>query len=426
MKMSIHRRAFLARTAAAAPLLAAPGLVRRAAAADPDEIAAPVRTITRGPKCHWFGYYDKDQFCPTGRFALSNEVDFEHRSPTGDDVIRVGMVDLQDKDRWIELGSSRAWNWQQGCMLQWVPGSADEVLWNDRDGDRFVCHVKAVRSGKTRTVPHPVYALSPCGAWGVAPDFRRLNDTRPGYGYSGLPDPNRDVLAPEDAGIWKVDLKSGTQSLLFSFADIAKIEPPGGYSKGAKHWFNHLLVAPDGKRFVFLHRWTGEAEGKSWKTRMLSVDADGKNPYVLIPSGKVSHFVWRDPQHILAYAGFGPDAKEWRFQVFKDLTQEATVVDGMLPVDGHCTYVPKRKDRWILCDSYPDKPHRNQALYLRDLQSDRRVTVGRFHLPPEYKGEWRCDLHPRCNRDGTLACIDSPHLGAGRQVHVIDLRSIVG
>jgi hypothetical protein len=426
MMTNLARRAFLARTAAALPVLAAPGLARRAAAAEPEEIVAPVRTITKGPKFHWFAYYDKDQFCPTGRFALSNEVDFEHRSPTGDDVIRVGMVDLQEKDRWTELGASRAWNWQQGCMLQWVPGSADEVIWNDREGDRFVCHIKAVRSGKTRTLPHPVYALSPDGAWGVAPDFRRLNDTRPGYGYAGLPDPNRDVTAPDDAGIWKVDLKTGAQTLLFSFADIAKIEPPGGYSKGAKHWFNHLLVAPDGRRFVFLHRWSGEAEGKSWKTRMLSVDADGKNPYVLIPSGKVSHFVWRDARHILAYAGFGPDAKEWRFQVFPDLTQEAEVIDNMLPVDGHCTYVPKRNNEWILCDSYPDREKRNQALYLRHLPSNRRITIGRFHLPPEYKGEWRCDLHPRCNREGTLACIDSPHLGAGRQVHVVDLRGIVG
>jgi hypothetical protein len=36
---------------------------------------------------------------------------------------------------------------------------------------------------------------------------------------------------------------------------------------------------------------------------------------------------------------------------------------------------------------------------------------------PEYKGEWRCDLHPRCNATEPLACIDSPHLGTVRQVH---------
>ena len=85
----------------------------------------PVRRITRGPRHHWFGYYDKLQFDPTGRYVLGMEVDFEHRSPTADDVIKIGMVDLEDGDRWIELGESRAWCWQQGCMLQWRPGSND-------------------------------------------------------------------------------------------------------------------------------------------------------------------------------------------------------------------------------------------------------------------------------------------------------------
>ena len=99
----------------------------------------PVRAVTRGPKFHWFGYYDKLQFDPTGRYLLAMEVDFEHRSPRGNDVIKIGMVDLEDNDRWIELGESRAWGWQQGCMLQWRPGPKTEVLWNDREWRRCVC-----------------------------------------------------------------------------------------------------------------------------------------------------------------------------------------------------------------------------------------------------------------------------------------------
>ena len=62
------------------------GVVRGAAS------KPPVRTITRGPKHHWFGYYDKLEFDPTDRFVLSNEVDFEGRTPRPDDVIRVGIV----------------------------------------------------------------------------------------------------------------------------------------------------------------------------------------------------------------------------------------------------------------------------------------------------------------------------------------------
>ena len=56
------------------------------------------RVITRGPRHHWFGYYDKLQFDPTGRYVLGMQVAFEHRSPRADDVIRVGMVDFQSGD----------------------------------------------------------------------------------------------------------------------------------------------------------------------------------------------------------------------------------------------------------------------------------------------------------------------------------------
>ncbi|HBY59675.1 MAG TPA: hypothetical protein DEH78_07615, partial [Solibacterales bacterium] len=180
-----------------------------AATTAPARGEAPVRAITKGPKHHWFGYYDKLQFDPSGRFVLANEVDFEHRSPRAADEIRVGMVDLGDGDRWTELGRSKAWNWQQGCMLQWLPGSRDEVIWNDRVDGAFVCHIVNVKSGRRRTLPAPIYSVSPDGGWAVYPDFRRLNQTRPGYGYAGIPDPFEAELAPEQSGLWRLDLKTG-------------------------------------------------------------------------------------------------------------------------------------------------------------------------------------------------------------------------
>jgi hypothetical protein len=418
MSTQYSRREFL--TAAGVATFGA--VAGRAATAEkPVEFTAnvSVRAITRGPRFHWFGYYDKFEFDPSGRRVLAMEVDFEGRSPRADDVIRVGMVDLQDGDKWIELGTSRAWNWQQGCMLQWLPGSASTVVWNDRQDDHFVCHVLDVESGKKRTLPAPIYTLSPDGKWAVAPDFRRLNDCRPGYGYAGLSDPNTNVLAPEDAGIWKMDMETGKQSLLLSFAEVAKFPQVGGYSKSAKHWFNHLLVSPDGKRFEFLHRWRGEAEGKSWKTRMFTVGADGKDLFLLNASGKVSHFIWRDSTHILAYAGWGE--KEWRCQLFEDRTGKSELVEGMLPVDGHCTYLPG--DQWILCDTYPDK-QRYQNPYLLHLPTKKYVALGQFRLPPEYKGEWRCDLHPRCSPDGKWVAMDSAH-HTGRQIYLLDLRGVI-
>ncbi len=380
----------------------------------------PVRAITKGPKFHWFGYYDKLQFDPTSRYALGMEVDFEHRSPRPDDVVRLGYIDLQDGDRWHEIGTSRAWNWQQGCMLQWIPGSRDEVIWNDREDGRFVSRIYNIKTGKSRTLPAPVYCLSPDGKSAVYPDFRRLNDCRPGYGYAGIPDPNKDKLAPDDAGIWHLDLKTGKTRLLISFADAARVPYPPGFSHGAKHWFNHLLYSTDGKRFIFLHRWRGDKEGKSWTTRMFTANRDGKDLYVLDPNGRTSHFIWRDPQHVLAWAWH--PSHDRKFYLFRDKTAHVEPVGpNVMTTDGHCSYLPGKK--FILNDTYPDK-QRNQNVYLFEIATGRRIPLGSFHAPKEYTGEWRCDTHPRFSPDGKKVSVDSPHAG-GRQIYLIDISEIV-
>lgn len=407
----MNRRVFLRSIAAAAPALT------RAAG----EKLPPVRAITRGPQFHWFGYYDKLEFDPASRYVLGMEVGFEHRSPKPDDVIKVGMVDLGADDRWVELGETRAWNWQQGSMLQWLPGSKTEVLWNDRQGDRFVCHILDVKTRKKRTIPSAIYAVSPDARWAITTDFRRLNHTRPGYGYTGLPDPNKDVLLPEDAGIWRVDLQTGRQKLIISVADAARIPYTRGDWTGAKHWFNHLLISPDGSRFIFLHRWRGKAEGAGFSTRMFTADADGKNLHVPDPYGKTSHFIWRDPRHILAWA-WHPSHGE-KFYLYEDRTEKVEVVaPDVMTVNGHCTYLPG--NRWILNDTYPDR-ERLQHPYLYDTRSGKRIPLGHFSSRSEYTGEWRCDNHPRFSPDGRKVVIDSPH-GGGRQLYLIDISQIVG
>ncbi len=417
--MNRNRREFLLGAFGGAVALA--GLSRPLLRAEENRLP-PVRTLTHGPRFHWFGYYDKLEFDPTSRYVLGMEVDFEHRSPRAEDTIRVGMVDLASDDRWIELGESRAWGWQQGCMLQWVPGSTSEVIWNDRQEGRYVSHVLDVKTGKKRTLPAPIYALSPDGRWAICPDFRRLADTRPGYGYPGLPDPYRDVLGPEESGIWRMELATGQQNLIVSLAEAARIPYAKGDLTGAKHWFNHLLVSPDGARFTFLHRWSGEKGRRRYGTRMLTADADGGNIHVLDPHGETSHFIWRGPRHILAWAWHPSQGR--KFYLYEDRTENVKVVAPEVMIqNGHCTYLPGT--RWILNDTYPDS-QRNQNVYLYNVESGERRSLGRFHSPDDYRGEWRCDTHPRFSPDGRKVVIDSPHGGEGRQLHLIDIGDIVG
>lgn len=394
---------------------------RHGADAAPPPPAVPVRTITRGPKHHWFAYYDKLQFDPSIRYCLGNAVEFEHRSPRPDDEIEVGMVDLKDGDRWIPLGTSRSWGWQQGCMLQWVPGTESTVIYNDREGDRFVARVVDVTTRRGRTVPHAIYALAPDGRTAVTTDFRRINEMRPGYGYAGLPDPWTALTAPSDVGIQRVDLETGEVTMLVSLAEIVAIPRPGGFGPG-KHWFNHLLVSPDGQRTIFLHRW--RTEPGRFATRMFTIGLDGTGLRELNPgAGMVSHFIWRDADHILAWTRHPTEGD--CFCIMEDAVDGGIEPIGReaMPRDGHCTYLPG--GRWIVNDTYPQGPDRLQRVYLYEVATGRCVDLGAFPSPADYTGEWRCDTHPRHSPDGRWLCIDSPHTGSGRQMHLLDIGSVV-
>ena len=385
----------------------------------PSSPAPSIRPITTGPNHHWFGYYDKLQFDPSVRYVLGMEVHFQHRSPTADDVIKVGMIDLEGGDRWAELGTSCAWCWQQGCMLQWRPGSESEIVWNDREGDRFVCHILDAQTRERRTVPSPIYTISPDGRRAVAPDFRRVNHMRPGYGYTGLPDPYEDVLAPDDSGIFGVDLDTGESELLTSLADVAKIPYPHADLSTARHYFNHLLFNTDGTRFEFLHRWRMEGQ-TGFGTRMLTAALDGSDIRVVDDYGHTSHFIWRDPTHILAWARH-PSHND-AFYLYEDGSRDVEVVGlGVMTKNGHCTYLPDTD--WILNDAYPDQD-RHQELYLYHVPTDRKVPLGSFKSVHEYTGEWRCDLHPRFSPDGRFVTIDSPHGGNGRQIYLVDVSAV--
>ena len=382
------------------------------------------RPITAGPKHHWFGYYDKLQFDPSARYALGMEVEFEHRAPTPEDVIRIGMVDLEDGDRWVELGESRAWGWQAGCMLQWLPQSAHEIVWNDRIDGRFVCHILNIRMGQKRTLPYAIFTLSPDGQTALSIDFHRLEDMRPGYGYMGIPDPWYSVNAPEETGIYKVDLLTGESSLIVSLAEVAAIPYPHGEIRDAKHYFNVLIFNPSGAHFLFLHRWRfGDGP---FHTRMLTAKADGSDLTVVDHSGHTSHLIWRDPSHILAWSrrpSYGS-----AYYIFPNVEDGSCGPDQIvgkikMPLNGHCTYLSDND--WVLNDTYPQGEERLQDLYLYHVPTDRRIDLGQFHSPPAYTDTLRCDLHPRSSPDGSKIVIDSAHGGNGRQMSLFEVGDLV-
>jgi hypothetical protein len=391
----------------------------------------PIRPITKGPKYHWFGYYDKMQFDPSNRYVLGMETDFQDRSPGKDDVIKIGMVDLQDNDRWIELGESRAWNWQQGCMLQWVPGHESTIIWNDREGDKFVSHIMDVKTRKVRTINTAIYALSPDGKTAITTDFERIQVMRPGYGYPGVEDTNIDILAPVNSGIFVVDLETGKKNLVITYADMLKISHRSGDISANKHYFNHLLFSPDGKRFVFLNRWrVNEFRPTNpttpFDTRMITSDLEGKDLRVMDDYGYTSHFIWRDSEHVLAWARHPSHGDKFYLYTDDGNVNPEVVGPSVMDRNGHCSYLPGKGKKWILNDTYPDDM-RLQNVYLYNVTTGARIPLANLYLSPAYKfdSELRVDTHPRYSRDGKMVVVDSPHEGFGRQLYLMDISGIL-
>lgn len=59
-------------------------------------------------------------------------------------------------------------------------------------------------------------------------------------------------------------------------------------------------------------------------TRMITVDTAGKDLYAADPSRNSSHFVWRDPNHILVWTR--PVGKQNGFWLIKDQTREMELI----------------------------------------------------------------------------------------------------
>lgn len=58
------------------------------------------------------------------------------------------------------------------------------------------------------------------------------------------------------------------------------------------------------------------------------------------------------------------------------------------------------------------------------MTEERLVHLGRYHAPQPFRGEIRCDLHPRWSRDERMVSFDSIHEGS-RQVYVMDVSDVV-
>ena len=377
-----------------------------------------VRRITNGPKHHFFGYFDKFPWDQSGRYLLAQEIDFTARQPLPGEKLLLGMIDLQDGERFIPLAESDAWCWQQGCMFQWLNDAKTKVIYNDREGDHFVARILDVQTGEKQTLCRPVYCLSHDGNWALSLSFSRLDRERPGYGYPGGWDAFEKVKCPEEDGVFLVDLKNNSSKLVISIAEVTEKyyrsdmeDTPG--------WFNHMLFSPDSLRIAFFHRWRlwNKDGTPAWHlTHMFTANRDGSGLWPLNLEDMSSHYTWTGNQTIINFSN--RFSHGWQYYHYTDQTHRTEVIaKDIFPGDGHCSYSSDGK--LMLTDSYPREDH-CRRLFLYDLGNREAYEIGSFYSDPAYPGPTRCDLHPNWSRDDRFVCIDSIHEGS-RQMYLLDV-----
>lgn len=356
-----------------------------------------------------FGYYDKCPWSDDGRYLLALRVGSARKE--ADSCEPADIVRIDTATRAVEkLAVSHSWNVQQGCMAQWL--SDCEILYNDfRDG-KYRGVILNLSTKEERLTQLPIYALSQDKTTALSLDFSRLHRLRPGYGYANLPEATKDEPCPDSPCIWRLDMATGAATPLLRYTELASFEPKDSM-RGAEHKVNHLMISPNGKRFMVLHRWF--RDGVKY-TRLITCGMDGKALYNLSDDDFVSHCCWKNDREIISYLNKRNGGKG--YYLLKDGTGDYERLWPSLLMDGHptCSYDGK----YVVTDTYPDRK-RIQSIYVMD--GGRVKRIARVFSPFRYGGNVRCDLHPRWSRDGRQICFDGSFDGK-RAVYLIDAENL--
>jgi hypothetical protein len=365
-----------------------------------------------------FFFYQCLQFDTTGRYLLGMKVYIQNRIVEPADRGDIGFIDLKNKHKWTKIGETTAWNWQQGARLQWRPRS-DEIVWNDRsdDGRRYVCRVYNFRTGTRRTLPRPIYDLSPDGATGLTHDFERMKHR--GTDYRGIEDRYKNEVAPSQTGIWKMNMDTGEAELIMSLEKMAAIAYPNGTpATGCLYVFREGWN-PSGTRFIAFIK-----DPENGFSKAFSIAPDGTEALYLYK--EPSHHAWQDDGYVLDFGKHTPpggDSPLPGYFLFKDDgTGKAKELLWATDFDGHGSYVPNTGGDWIISDTYVIDNFQHLFMYHRPTKLF--VPLAKLKSTAE-GGLHRVDLHPRLSRDGRIVSIDATHEGLGRQMYIIDISHIL-
>ena len=395
--------------------------------------------VTSGPYEHLLAsYYGINSWSPNQRYVSVLRTDLNGRLPEAGERCTLGLVDLQDGNKFIPVTTTACWNFQEATMAHWL--NDDEIIFNDLRDGKFKAVVINWRTKKERVLPMPISAVSTDMKWALSINYARLSIVRPDYGYAGDgQDPRETVEWPEDDGLWKMDLQTGETKLILSVAAARHLMPATEQVKGKPGqplaYFCHTIISKDDAKVFFLARSINWFEKKShkassWETTSLTVNSDGTGLRRCFKDGwKGSHFNWApDGSHKLLVTAVWNGEKrdpnsgfDWSAVEFTVGEEEKVrrIGGGALDKDWHCLYSPDGK--FMSGETYWTRNFERPWVLVR-LSDGMTKPIGSFYVPKEYRpGYWRCDLHARYRPDGRQIAFNSVHEGS-RQVYIFDIK----
>lgn len=369
-------------------------------------------------KEYFFGYYDKSPWDASMRYLICMRAINTWSEPDPKGTADILLIDTDVNNGVRKITTTHTWNVQQGCMAQWLgPDFKSRILYNDMRNGKYCSVILDIVTGEERILPLPCYTVSSDGKTALSLDFSRLHNLRLGYGYAALPEKTKGIPLPDTAAIWRMNLETGEVVDLLKYTDFSGFQPRHEMQeKGSVHKVNHLMISPNGKRFMVLYRWFC---GQRKYTRLITCNIDGTDMYLLSDDDMVSHCFWKNDQEIIAFErkkSGGPG-----YYLMKDKTQEYTHLWPQLSNDGHPSYCPT-DNNLVIFDTYPSRC-RVQELklgYDTDTTGESVKTIVKVFSPFKYDNDTRCDLHPRWRQDGKAICFDSVFEGH-RGLYVVSI-----
>lgn len=349
----------------------------------------------------FFGYYDKSPCNPENSELLvfhANNAD-PAKKPDPRQETDIILYDLDRSTVQKRIAATYAWNWQQGSRAHWL--SPDKLIFNlfNRDEKQYNSGIYDLKKDSLDLIPFPVQD-SFNDEYIVSIDYSALNLARPDYGYRNL----KNGLHHR---VIYCNLKTGASKTLVDARELAKKHIGHDDFSRTRFNVNHVHIAPDGTKFIYLFRYY---LGRLRKHVLYLFDLKENSNRVLLENEIVSHYKWLNNDSFVYWGSF---SGEQDFHLFDTGSAVVQSLKTGLP-DGHPSVLDAET---LLADSYPDRG-RMRRLHTIGLNSGEISEIACFFEGPSFSGECRCDMHANASREGRYVNFDAL-VGGGRKLVII-------